>query len=101
MVPLQIKEGTTPLRESRSQVIKRFLSLESTLHSKAQFDEFKEVMEEYFEMDHAEPVPMTDMKKPFNEIYYLPMHIIRKEDCITSKLRIIFDVSARLCLVLR
>ena len=97
VVPLPIKEGMTPLGESRSQAIKRFVSLERALRSKAQFDEFNEVVEEYFEMGQVKPVPtcMSDMKKPFNEIYYLPMHIVRKEDHTTSKLRIVFDVSAK------
>ena len=36
-----------------------------------------------------------NMKKPYNEIYYLPMHIVSKEDRTTSKVRIVFDAPAK------
>ena len=48
--------------ESRSQAIRRFLSLERSLHSKGQFEELDLVMKEYFDMGHAEQVPVLDMQ---------------------------------------
>ena len=42
------------LGESRSQAVRRFLSLERSLHDMEQFDDFDAVMNEYFEKRHAE-----------------------------------------------
>lgn len=57
VVPLPKRENAQLLGESRSQAVRRFLSLERTLHSRSQFEEFGKVMKEYFDLDHAEPVP--------------------------------------------
>ena len=43
--------------------MRRFLSLERSLHSKGEFEDFNAVMTEYFEMGHAETVPSIDLKK--------------------------------------
>ena len=70
------------------------MSLERLLHSKGQFPEFSTVMREYFECDHAELVPTTDLEKPTSEVFYLPIHTVRKESSNTTKLRAVFDASA-------
>ena len=46
-------------------------------------------------MNHAELVPVADLQKPPREIFYLPMHAVRKEHSSTTKLRIVFDASAK------
>ena len=46
-------------------------------------------------MDHAQPVPGEELCKPINKIYYLLMHIIRKELSMTSNVRVVFHVSAK------
>lgn len=46
-------------------------------------------------MKHAEPVPGDEQDRQCSEIFYLPMHAVRKEDSSTSKLRIVFDASAK------
>ena len=57
--------------------------------------EFVEVMREYFTMGHAERVPLVEVDSPGKEMYYLPMHAVHKEDSTTSKLRVVFDASAK------
>ena len=52
-------------------------------------------MDEYFKMNHAELVPVADLQKPPKEIFYLPMHAVRKEHSSTTKLRVVFDASAK------
>ena len=52
-------------------------------------------MEEYFQMGHAEVVPPIDMEKPHQHVFYLPMHIVRKESSTTTKVRAVFDASAK------
>ena len=48
-------------------------------------------MQEYFAMGHAEPVPASESKRLCNEVYYLPMHPVRKESGTTSKVCVVFD----------
>ena len=95
IVPLPKRSQTKPLGESRTQAVRRFLSLERSLRSKNQFSEFSDVLEEYFKLEHAELVPPTDLRKPPEETFYLPMHAVRKEHSTTTKLRVVFDASAK------
>ena len=95
VVPLPRKPNAKPLGESRSHAVRRFLALERSLHSKSQFDLFNVVMEEYFEMGHAEPVPLADVEKSEQETFYLPMHAVRKESSSTTKIGVVFDASAK------
>ena len=95
VVPLPKNAQSKPLGESRSQAVRRFLSLERSLRSKNQFQDFAAVMEEYFEMDHAELVPVADLQKPPKDVFYLPMHAVRKEHSTTTKIRTVFDASAK------
>ena len=95
MVPLPKKSGTKPLGESRSQAVRRFIAFERSLHHKNQFLEFKAVVDEYFESGHAEVVPETDLNKPPHSVFYLPMHAVRKSSSTTTKIRAVFDASAK------
>ena len=95
VVPLPKNPQAKPLGESRSQAVRRFLSLERSLRSKNQFQGFSAVMEEYFEMGHAELVPVADLQKPPKEVFYLPMHAVRKEHSTTTKIRAVFNASAK------
>ena len=74
VVPLPKKSEGVTLGESRSQAVRRFLSLEPSLNIKNQFVEFDAVMQEYFDMQHAEVVPPEDLEKPASKVFYLPMH---------------------------
>ena len=71
VVPLPRRDSAKPIGESRSLVVRRFLSLERNLHLKGQFDEFNNVMKEYFNLGHAEIVPLGDLNKATPEVYYL------------------------------
>ena len=52
---------------------------------------FKAVMDEYFQSGHAEPVPEADLENPPHRIFYLPIHMVRKESSMTTKVRAVFD----------
>lgn len=95
VVPLPKDPHAKPIGESRSQAVRRFFSLERILRSKNQFEEFSIVMQEYIEMKHAETVPVVDLQKPSGSIFYLPMHAVRKEQSTTTKIRAVFDASAK------
>ncbi len=95
VIPLPKDPQARPLGESRSSAVRRFLSLERALRSKGRFEEFASVMNEYLDLKHAEVVPEADLFKPMQETFYLPMHAIHKEESTTTKLRIVFDASAK------
>ena len=84
-----------PLGESRSQAVRIFLTLECSLRSKGQFQAFEAVMEEYFQIGHVEFLPVADLEKSQQEVFYLPMHAVRKESSSTTKIRAVFDASAK------
>ena len=95
IVPLPKKPHVPPLGESRSHAVRRFLSLERSLHAKSEFEAFDSVMQEYFDMKHAEPVPTANLEKPTHSVFYLPMHAVKKESSTTTKIRAVFDASAK------
>jgi hypothetical protein len=95
VVPLPKKENAKQLGESRSHALRRFLSLERSLHYKGQFEKFGEVIQEYFDLGHAEIVPTEDLTKPPSEVFYLPMHAVHKESSTTTKIRAVFDASMK------
>ena len=95
-VPLPKKPHAPPLSESRSHAVHQFLSLEGYLHGKSEFEAFDSVMQKYFDMKHAEPVPTADLEKPTHSVFYLPMYAVKKESSTTTKIRAVFDASAKL-----
>ena len=95
VVPLPKRSDAKPLGESRFQAVHRFTNFERSLHAKGMFPEFKKVIDEYFDMGHAEPVPGADLGKPPSKVFYLPMHAVTKESSTTTKIRAVFDASVK------
>ena len=95
IVPLPKKPHAPPLGASRSHALRRFLSLERSLRAKGEFEAFDSVMQEYFDMKHTEPVPTADLDKPPQNVFYLPMHAVKKESSSTTKIQAVFDASAK------
>ena len=95
IVALPKRHGVKPLGESRSQAIRRFLSLERSLNSRCLFKEVNEVVLEYFELGHAEVVPFEDFYKPQDKVFYLPIHVVYKNTSTSTKIRAVFDASAK------
>ena len=54
-----------------------------------------EVIQEYFELGHAELVPIADLNKPKSQVFYLPIHAVQKESSTAMKVRSVFDASAK------
>ena len=95
VVPLPKKPDPQSFGESRSQAVIRFLSLEHSLQSKNKFSTFNSVMQEYFDLCHAKPVPAADLERSEEDVFYLPMHAVKKEPSITTKILAVFDASAK------
>lgn len=95
VVPLLKHTNVKPLGESRSQAVRRFMYLEQSLRRKNQHEPFASVMQEYFNLGHAEPVSKKDLDKPESDLFYLPLHIVYKESSTTTKVRAVFDASTK------
>ncbi|XP_037826770.1 uncharacterized protein LOC119614723, partial [Lucilia sericata] len=84
--------GADSLGESYSRALHRFKTLERKLKKlpdiKAQYAEF---MSEYIALNHMSLIsPQSEPKK-----YFLPHHCVHKIDSTSTKLRVVFDGSAK------
>ncbi|XP_055920468.1 uncharacterized protein LOC129952067 [Eupeodes corollae] len=80
---------------SLGTAISRFYSVEKRFQNnddlKSQYCGF---INEYLALGHMEEIPSNELKTDQNA-YYLPHHAIFKDDSTTTKIRIVFDASAR------
>lgn len=89
----RVKHHTT-LGLSRPQALHRYLSNEKALVRKGNHEAFQAVIQEYLDLGHAEKIPSSDLTSA-KEHYYLPMHGVIKESSTSTKLRVVFDASAK------
>lgn len=91
-VDLPIKsERLKLLGESYSRALSCLLSLERRLgKNPRQYDEYRKFIREFLELGHAHWVDITP------EVgYYMPHHAVLKADSSTTKLRVVFNASAK------
>ncbi|XP_037960034.1 uncharacterized protein LOC119689302 [Teleopsis dalmanni] len=92
IVRLPLKNDRETLGESRKMALKRFFSLEERLQKNpALKQEYVNFMQEYIKLGHMKEVN----EKPKTKVYYLPHYAVIKEDSTTTKLRVVFDASAK------
>ena len=94
LVHLPKKEVNLALGESKTQAINRAKANERSLIRKQAWPRFQAVVKEYLELGHAQLVSPTDSQPPSN-CYYMPVHAVYKESSSTTKIRAVFDASAR------
>ncbi|GFV08788.1 integrase catalytic domain-containing protein [Trichonephila clavipes] len=93
VVRLPFHSSPSKLRDSRESAIRRFKSLEHSLIKKlAIYCQYRDFTQEYLTLGHMELVPKNDYAK--REAYYLRHHVVLR-DSSTTKLRVVFDVSAK------
>ncbi len=95
VVSLPKKQPTPNLGCSREQAIRRFIINECSLQRRGTWDEFQAVVQEYFTLGHTEKVPDNRLTVPESQTFYLPMHGVVKSSSTTTKLRVVFDASAK------
>ncbi len=92
VVRLPRKTDAPELGTSRHIAHRRFLQNEKSMERKGKLQDFNLAMQEYLNLQHAELVPHDELDLPS---YYLPVHGVFKETSSTTKLRPVFDASAR------
>ena len=83
------------LAESLTQAQRRFSSLERRLDTNPELRKrYGDFVDEFVSRDHMEVVPEDEINKPDSDVYYIPHHCVFK-DSTTTKLRVVFDGSAK------
>ena len=96
VVKLPKKEDPPDLGESRTQAINRARSNEKSLIRKGGFQPFQEVMKEYLTLNHAQEINVQEHHPQPKLAYYMPVHSVVKETSTTTKVRAVFDASAKM-----
>ena len=74
--------------------MRRFLNLEKKLNIDLSLRErYSAFTNEFIILGHLEKMPDDQLDNPRN--FYLPHHCVTKEDSSTTKLRVVFDASAK------
>jgi hypothetical protein len=58
-------------------------------------EEYIKFMREYLSLGHMEEVPQGEVLHPTVPVNYIPHHFVLKQDSTTTKLRVVFDGSAK------
>ena len=95
VVRLPMKDISLSLGCSRDQAVRRYRQNQHSLEKKGRYADFAKALMEYEGLNHAEPVPAEDLSRPATEAYYLPAHGVVKASSTSTKLRVVFDASAR------
>ena len=95
-VKLPFKPEVSKLGESFTQARRRFMSLERRLIADPELHErYRIFIREFMDLGHLEEVPLNEIDKDPSQLYYLPHHCVFKEESTTTKLRVVFDGSAK------
>ena len=94
-VALPKKQGDLKLGDSRAHAMLRYKANERAALRKGTWKKFREVVQEYLDLEHARLMTNDELQLPSSEAYYLPMHGVYKESSSTTKLRVVFDASSQ------
>lgn len=93
IVRLPFADNPSCLGNSQIQAMKRFQSLEKKLKNDQNLQrEYRKFMEEYESLGHMEKLRINDI--PVTN-YFIPHHCVLKPESTTTKLRVVFDASAK------
>lgn len=94
VVRLPFRKEIEELGASRQQAEKRFNHLERRLdQNPAQKKQYAEFIKEYVDLGHGRVLAETECGT--QDGYFLPHHCVLRPDSSTTKLRVVFDASAR------
>ncbi|CAK9834523.1 hypothetical protein ANTRET_LOCUS11040 [Anthophora retusa] len=93
IVRLPFNEKKNGIGESHKMALKRFYSLEKGLESKIEIkNRYSAFLKEYIDLKHMTEISNSDNTQSG---YYLPHHAVIKESSVTTKIRVVFDGSAK------
>ena len=96
IVKLPFKKETKALGYSLQQAKKRLRSLLFRLKRQPDlYKRYAKFIGDFFHLGHMEKVPTSELIKPVENCYYLCRHCVSKESSTTTKLRVVFDGSAK------
>ncbi|XP_053698923.1 uncharacterized protein LOC128745882 [Sabethes cyaneus] len=82
------------LGESKAAALRRFHYLEKKLEREPELkNQYHSFMSEYLSLGHMRPVSSEESEP--NHVHYLPHHAVLKDSSTTTKLRVVFDGSAK------
>ena len=89
-VALPLKEN--PVNTNKDFALRRYSSMKGRFRRNKCFEaQYKEAMKEYIDGEYAEQVKQSEETQ---NCYYIPHHIVVKEDRVTTKTRLILDGSS-------
>lgn len=95
IVQLPFREAVAELGDNRSLALQRFLLLEKRLKRDPKLKlEYTKFIEEYESMGHCKEVNESD-DHPGQRSYYMPHHAVLRPSSSSTKLRVVFDASAK------
>ncbi|XP_072392156.1 uncharacterized protein [Diabrotica undecimpunctata] len=97
IVQLPLREDITKLGDSYSTAMKRFQNLEKKLSNNLSLrEQYHKFMEEYLALGHMTKIDDWELQIQGDiPKYYIPHHGILKTSSTTTKLRVVFDGSAK------
>ena len=96
VVDLPRSNSTMPLGESLSQAKTRFLTQEKRLRANPKLaEQYAAFIKEFQDLGHLEQVPTDEIDINATMHFYMPHHAVSKESSTTTKLRVVFDGSAK------
>ena len=94
-VKLSFKDNGSILGDSLQNAQRRFLRLEKRLKLPEMKQQYTDFINQYLTLSHMEVVPENEIEIKSSESFYLPHHFVTKADSTTTKLRDVFDASAK------
>jgi hypothetical protein len=95
-VRLPFKDNSKQLGSSYDIALKRLHGLERRLKRSPDLRvSYQLFLDEYQSLHHMSPVTIEDREMFSNDGYFLPHHSVVKESSVSTKLRVVFDASAK------
>lgn len=96
IVKLPFKADFQELGNSLNQAMSRFMSIERKLdRNEALKNEYSNFMNEYINLGHMVEISKEEHSFPHHKHFYLPHHPVVKQTSLTTKVRVVFDGSAK------
>ena len=96
VVKLPFKENATPLGDSFQQAKRRLDTLlRRLIRDESLYARYTAFIEEFLDLGHMEKIPDSEIPIESSKSFYLPHHCVLKESSTTTKLRVVFDASAK------